>query len=114
MLSAYMRLKLTVAQLLVALFHFSYRVASGPYGRVEHPCALGAGPASETLFFNPHHLGVLYEGLTARWRNHFVTVSDTAFVAPKPLRSNGTSRSCVPVRVLRYEGISLAPDRLAA
>jgi hypothetical protein len=57
------------------------------------------------LFFNPHQLGVLWESLVAGWRNHFVIVSDTAFVAPKPLRSNGKSRSCVPVRVLRYEGI---------
>jgi hypothetical protein len=56
-------------------------------------------------FFNPHQLGVLWESLAAGWRNHFVTVSDTAFVEPKPLRSNGKSRSCVPVRVLRYEGI---------
>jgi hypothetical protein len=56
MFGTHVRVKFIVALSFVFLFHFTYRLASWPYGRDELPCALGASPASEAFFFDPYHL----------------------------------------------------------
>jgi hypothetical protein len=63
---AHMRLKLIVALLLVALYHFGNRTAAGGAREAELPSAVRTRPATETVLFNPDQLAYA----NATWDAH--------------------------------------------
>jgi hypothetical protein len=68
---AQMRLKLIVALLLVAFYHFGNGTAAGRSRGAELPSAVRTGPATETVIFNPDQLAVHCKNL--QWSAPFVT-----------------------------------------